>query len=120
MMQKILFALKALISAAFAYYGLQKLGGFAPAVEMYERLGFGQAPRFATGSAEVLGAISLWWKGRELLACLLLLGTMCVAIFALLVYLGPPYFPVPQLTLAVLVLAWGYRDQLGALSRPLG
>lgn len=111
MHQKTLLALKALLTAAFLYYGLQKLGGFAPAVEMYERLGYGQAPRFMTGSAETLGALALWWKGRELYAALLLVGTMCIGMSALLIYLGPPYFPVPHLLAATLYLAWGYRDQ---------
>lgn len=107
----LLFALKAATSAAFLFYGLQKLGGFDPAVEMYHRLGFGQAPRYMTGSAEVLGALGLWWRGRELFGALLLLGTMCIALFALAVYLGGPWFPVPWLTLAVIVLVVSYRDQ---------
>ena len=114
MKQNSITALKALLGMAFLYYGLQKLGGFAPAVEMYDRLGFGQTPRFFTGSAETLGALGLFWKGREIWACLLLLGTMAVAIFALLVYLGPPFFPVPYLTLGTLVLAWHYRKQVFA------
>jgi uncharacterized membrane protein YphA (DoxX/SURF4 family) len=112
MNERLIFVLKTLLSAAFLYYGLQKLGGFAPAVEMYERLGFGQAPRFMTGSAELLGALGLWWRGRELLGCLVLLGTMAVATFALLVYLGPPYAPVPHLSIGVLILTWHHRDQL--------
>jgi len=103
--------LDAVLTAAFLYYGLQKLGGFAPAVEMYERLGYGQAPRFATGSAETLGALALWWKGRELYAALLLIATMCIGMSALLIYLGPPYCPVPHLLAATLYLAWAYRHQ---------
>ncbi len=61
---------------------------------------------FMTGSAETLGALGLWWKGKEVYATLLLLGTMCVAIFALLVYLGPPYAPVPHLTTGLLIYLW--------------
>lgn len=110
-----LSALKALLSAAFLYYGLQKLGGFAPAVEMYDRLGYGQAPRYMTGSAETLGALGLWWKGRELFACILLIGTMCIGMSALLIHLGPPFFPVPHLGLATLVMAWAYRHQANLL-----
>lgn len=108
-------ALKALLSVAFLYYGLQKLGGFAPAVEMYERLGYGQAPRFATGTAETLGAIGLWWRGREVFAAVLLLGTMFIGMSALLIYLGPPYFPVPHLAVACIWLIWVYRAQLPRL-----
>ncbi|MEM7472053.1 MAG: DoxX family membrane protein [Pseudomonadota bacterium] len=104
-------SLRVILSAAFLYFGLQKLGGFAPAIEMYDRLGFGQAPRFMTGSAETLGASLLWWRGREIYGAILLLGTMCVAIFALLVYLGPPFAPVPHLTLALLIYLWlSYRQ----------
>lgn len=108
----IITALKALLSVAFLYYGIQKLGGFAPAVEMYERLGYGQAPRYMTGSAETLGALLLWWKGREVYAALLLLGTMFIGMSALLIYLGPPYFPVPHLAVACAVVIYVYRQQL--------
>ncbi|PTX54418.1 DoxX-like protein [Litoreibacter ponti] len=107
-----LTALKAVLSIAFLYYGLQKLGGFAPAVEMYERLGYGQAPRFMTGSAETLGALLLWWKGREVYAAILLTGTMVIGMSALLIYLGPPYFPVPYLLAACGFLMYAYRHQL--------
>lgn len=117
MQHNALTALKALLSAAFLYYGLQKLGGFAPAVEMYEQLGYGQTPRFMTGSAETLGALALWWKGRELYAALLLIGTMFIGMSALLIYLGPPYFPVPHLGLATALVAWGYRTQLPGFGR---
>ncbi|MCY4179687.1 MAG: hypothetical protein OXD48_05335, partial [Litoreibacter sp.] len=103
--------------AAVMFYGLQKLGGFAPAVEMYERLGFGQAPRYMTGSSETLGALLLWWRGKEIYGALLLLGTMCVAIFALLVYLGPPYAPVPHLTAALLAFIWMSRAQIPTFAR---
>lgn len=112
---RLIFILKTALSAAFFFYGLQKLGGFVPAIEMYERLGFGQAPRYMTGSAETLGALVLWWRGREVFACLLLLGTMAIATFALLAYLGPPYAPVPYLSAGVVVLAWHYRWQLRRL-----
>jgi len=105
-------ALKALLSVAFLYYGLQKLGGFAPAVEMYDRLGYGQEPRFATGTAETLGALMLWWKGREVYAAILLAGTMVIGLSALLIYLGAPYFPVPHLLVACLWLIWVHRAQL--------
>lgn len=115
MKQNSITALKALLGMAFLYYGLQKLGGFAPAVDMYDRLGFGQMPRYFTGAAETLGALGLFWKGREVWACILLLGTMAIATVALLVYLGPPYFPVPHLTVATLVLAGAYRRQLLAM-----
>jgi len=112
-----LIIFKALLSVAFLYYGLQKLGGFAPAVDMYERLGYGQAPRFMTGSAETFGAVALWWKGREFFAALLLVGTMCVGMSALLIYLGPPYFPVPHLLLATAYFAWIYKAQAPKFGR---
>lgn len=107
-----LIALKAALSLVFLYYGLQKLGGFAPAVEMYERLGYGQAPRYMTGSAETLGALLLWWRGREVYAAIVLFGTMCIGMSALLIYLGPPYFPVPYLLVACAALIYIYRRQL--------
>ncbi|MEM6594491.1 MAG: DoxX family protein [Pseudomonadota bacterium] len=117
MREKLHLVLKVLLSAAFLFYGIQKLGGFAPAVEMYDRLGFGQAPRFMTGTAETVGALLLWWRGKEIFGAVLLLGTMCIAIFALLVYLGPPFAPVPHLTAALLVFIWLSRDQIGAFVR---
>lgn len=107
-----LLALRTVLSAAFLYYGLQKLLGFPPAVEMYDRLGYSQIPRYMTGSAETVGAIGLWVRGYEGFAAVLLVLTMCVGLSALLIYLGPPYFPVPHLLAGALVAAVAYRDQI--------
>lgn len=104
--------LRIVLSTVFLYYGLQKLLGFAPAVEMYDRLGFTQLPRFFTGTAEVVGAIALWWHGRQVWGAVILTGTMLIASFALLVFLGPPYAPVPYLLAASAFLVWAFRHQL--------
>ncbi len=114
----ILLILRAILSVAFLYYGLQKLLGFAPAVEMYDKLGFTQIPRYFTGTAEVLGAIGLWLKGRQLYAAALLVAVMCIATFAQLVFLGPPYFPVPYLLAGALVLVIADRHQFMGSDQP--
>lgn len=104
--------LRAILSTAFLYYGLQKIVGAEVAVTMYDTLGYGQGPRFMTGTAETLGAIGLWLRGRQVFAALLLLATMCIGLAALLIYLGPPYFPVPHLLIGSAIVAYAYRHQI--------
>lgn len=108
-------ALRAALTLAFLYFGLRKLGGFSTDVAIYEAIGFGQFPRYITGSIEVAGAGLLWWRGWEGLAGLLLLGTMIVGLSALLIWVGPPYWHMLLLMVGTASVAWAYRAQLIAL-----
>lgn len=108
-------ALRAALTIAFLYFGLRKLGSFPTDVAIYEAIGFGQFPRYITGSIEVIGAALLWKRGLEGLAGLLLLGTMFVGLSALLIWVGPPYWHMLLLMVGTGAVAWGYRAQLIAL-----
>lgn len=114
---KYMTALRAALTLAFLYFGLRKLGGFATDVAIYEAIGFGQFPRYITGSIEVAGAVLLWRKGWEGIAGLLLLGTMFVGLSALLIWVGPPYWHMLVLILGTGAVAWFYRAQTLALIR---
>ncbi len=61
-------ALRAALTLVFLYFGLRKLGSYPTNIAIYDTIGFGQFPRYITGSIEVAGA-----------GLLLLLGTMIVA-----------------------------------------
>jgi hypothetical protein len=108
-------ALRAALTLAFLYFGMRKLGSFATDVAIYEAIGFGQFPRYITGSIEVIGAGLLWRRGAEGLAGLLLLGTMIVGLGALLIWVGPPYWHMLVLMIGCGGVAWGYRIQLARL-----
>ncbi len=107
--------LRAALTLAFLYFGLRKLGSFGTDVAIYQAIGFGQFPRYVTGSIEVAGAGLLWLRGWEALAGLLLLGTMIVGLSALLIWVGPPYWHMLVLMIGTGSVAWGYRAQLAAL-----
>jgi len=104
-------ALRAGLTIAFLYFGLRKLGRFSTDVAILEAIGFGQFPRYITGSVEVLGAALLWLRGWEGIAGLLLLGTMVVGLSALLIWVGPPYWHMLVLMVGTGLVVWGYRDQ---------
>ncbi|PXW68824.1 hypothetical protein C7964_103333 [Loktanella sp. PT4BL] len=109
--------LRAALTLAFLYFGLRKLGSFSTDVAIYEAIGFGQFPRYITGSIEVVGAGLLWWRGWEGIAGLLLLGTMIVGLSALLIWVGPPYWHMLMLILGTGAVAVHYRNQFIALIR---
>jgi putative oxidoreductase len=109
--------LRAVLTVAFLYFGLRKLGSFATDVAIYDAIGFGQFPRYITGSIEVIGAGLLWRRGWEGLAGLLLLGTIIVGLSALLIWVGPPYWHMLLLMVGTGAVAWAYRAQVTALIR---
>jgi hypothetical protein len=110
-------ALRTALTVAFLYFGLRKLGGFPTDVAIYEAIGFGQFPRYITGSIEVAGAALLWWRGREGFAGVFLLATMIVGLSALLIWVGPPYWHMLMLMIGTGTVAWAYRAQVMGLIR---
>lgn len=110
-------ALRAALTLAFLYFGMRKLGSFSTDVAIYEAIGFGQFPRYITGSIEVFGAVLLWVRGWEGRAGVLLLGTMIVGLSALLIWVGPPYWHMLILMVGTGTVAYGYRDQIIGLIR---
>lgn len=109
--------LRAVLTVTFLYFGLRKLGSFSTDVAIYEAIGFGQFPRYITGSIELVGAALLWRRGWEGLAGLLLLGTMIVGLSALLIWVGPPYWHMLMLVVGTGAVAWAYRSQIIGLIR---
>lgn len=107
--------LRAALTIAFLYFGLRKLGSFSTDVAIYEAIGFGQFPRYITGSIEVVGAAMLWVRGWQGPAGLLLLGTMIVGLSALLIWVGPPYWHMLMLMVGTGTVAFAYRDQIARL-----
>ena len=108
-------SLRAALTLAFLYFGVRKLISFETDVLIYEAIGFGQFPRYITGSIEVFGAALLWKRGWEGVAGLLLLGTMIVGLSALLIWVGPPYWHMLLLIVGTTLIAWAYRNQTRGL-----
>ncbi|WP_322890157.1 MULTISPECIES: hypothetical protein [unclassified Yoonia] len=105
----ILTGLRAALTIAFLYFGLRKLTGYSTDIAIYDAIGFGQFPRYITGSVEVLGAALLWWRGWEGVAGLLLLATMIIGLSALLIWVGPPYLHMLALIAGTGTVAYAYR-----------
>jgi putative oxidoreductase len=110
-MPRFLTALRAALTIAFLYFGLRKLLGYSTDVAIYDAIGFGQFPRYITGSVEVLGAALLWWRGWEGIAGLMLLATMIIGLSALLIWVGPPYLHMLVLIAGTGTVAYTYREQ---------
>jgi uncharacterized membrane protein YphA (DoxX/SURF4 family) len=108
----LLVVLRTLLSLAFLYYGLRKLGGFPAEVAIYEAIGFGQFPRFVTGSVEVGGALLLWVHGWRGVAGLILMTTVCIGLAALLIWVGPPYWHMLVLIAASAAVAVTHRTDI--------
>lgn len=113
--QTLLTLLRAALTVAFLYFGLRKLLGYSTDIAIYEAIGFGQFPRYVTGSVELLGAALLWIKGRQVWGGLLLTVTMIVGLSALLIWVGPPYWHMLLLMAGSACVAVAYRDQVAIL-----
>ena len=110
-----LTALRGALTIAFLYFGIRKLIGYHVDVAIYDAIGFGQFPRYVTGSVELLGAALLWVRGTQAIAGLLLAATMVVGLSALLIWVGPPYWHMLVLMAGAATVALAYRDQVTSL-----
>ena len=106
-----LLILRITLTLAFLYFGLRKLISYETDVAIYEAIGFGQFPRYITGSVELIGAALLWVRGWQGIAGLLLLVTMLIGLSALLIWVGPPYWHMVLLIAGTGTVAWAYRGQ---------
>ncbi|MFN3663274.1 hypothetical protein [Yoonia sp.] len=111
-------ALRAALAVAFLYFGLRKLTGYSSDIAIYEAIGFGQFPRYVTGSIEVLGAALLWRRGLEGVAGLVLLATVMIGLAVLLIWVGPPYWHMLVLIAGTGTIACHHRAQLWRLTQP--
>jgi putative oxidoreductase len=101
--------LRAGLLLAFLYVGLEKLLGLPGAVSLYDALGFGQWPRYVTGTVETVSALALLTP-LAVYACLALAATMAVGFTAKALIVGPPVWHLAVLfVLAVLLLLLEYR-----------
>ncbi|GFE65213.1 DoxX family protein [Litoreibacter roseus] len=106
--------LRMILSAAFLYFGLEKLLGAPSAVALYETLGFGQWPRFVTGTVETASAIGLWLPHLQAISALALTATMIIGLSALILFAGPPYWHMIALGTGAALTAFAYRHQVTA------
>ena len=105
--------LRGALTLIFLYYGSRKLMSHPDDVAIYQAIGFGQWPRFVTGSVEVLCALGLWAPGYQGWAALGLVATMCVGTFALVAFAGLPFAHLVLYGLAAATVAVVYREQFG-------
>ena len=95
--------LRTVLSLGFAWFGLEKLLGLPGAVALYDALGFGQWPRYVTGTVETLGGVLLWTSAAPL-AALALIATMVVGTTAKALLVGPPVAHIAALGLGTAIL----------------
>ena len=105
---------KALLTLAFLAAGVSKLIGAEQMVAVYDALGAGQWFRYVTGLIEVVGAVLLWIRGREVIGAGLLVATMIGAVLAHLLILGPSALPALVLGLLAAFVLWYHRDGLAS------
>lgn len=112
-----LWAVKALLAAAFAAAGSAKLVGMQPMVAAFDTIGFGQWFRYLTGTIEVAGAAALLLPALAGFAAVLLAATMVGATAAHLTILpGSPLPAVLLLTLCLLI-ASAHRSTIEATAK---
>jgi putative oxidoreductase len=111
-MKYAIFAIKALLTLAFLAAGLSKLAGVEMMVATFDAVGVGQWFRYVTGAIEVVGAVLLWVKGREVYGAGLLTVTMVGAVIAHLALLGPSAVPALGLGLLSATIVWTHKGDL--------
>jgi len=104
--------LRATLTFVFLYYGTRKLMSDPLDVAIYEALGFGQWPRFVTGSVEVICALGLWAPGWQGVAALVLVATMVTGTMGLILFAELPFWHLIYLGAACAIVAYAYRDQI--------
>ncbi|SEW31635.1 DoxX-like family protein [Cognatiyoonia koreensis] len=113
-MQLFILALRIGLTLAFVYFGLRKVLSDPADVAIYEAIGFGQFPRYITGSVELLCAGLLWMPGLQGIGAAGLVGTMIVGTSALTLFAGMPFWHLIGLGIMAATVAWSYRHQFGA------
>ncbi|HEY0737008.1 MAG TPA: DoxX family protein [Herpetosiphonaceae bacterium] len=106
------YAVMALLTLGFLFFGGMKLAGAQMNVDNFTRWGYPIWFMYLTGLIEVVGAVLLWPQRTRLIGALLLVATMLGAIATHLVN-GEAAFiamPVVLLLLAAFV-AWSNRPQ---------
>lgn len=92
--------LRAGLTLAFLYLGLEKLIGRPATLAPYADLDLGHWPRFVTGAVETVAALALWTPAAPLAALALMVVTV-IGFTAKVLFSGPPLLHL----LALFVLA---------------
>jgi putative oxidoreductase len=114
-----LWAVKALLAAAFAAAGGAKLASAQPMVAAFDMIGFGQWFRYLTGLIEITGAAALLVPAFAGFAALPLAATMAGAILAHLTVLPGSPLPAVLLLALCLLVASAHRSQIKAAAEPI-
>lgn len=109
-----LWAVKALLAAAFVAAGGAKLLGAPMMVETFERVGLGQWFRYVTGLLEILGAAAILLPVTAGFAALLLICVMIGAVITHAFVIGGSFAPALLLLALNLVVAWSERERIGS------
>jgi putative oxidoreductase len=110
------WVLQILVAIAFLGAGSAKLGGAAPMVAVFAKVGIGQWFRFVTGTLEVGGAVGLLWPRTSFYAASVLAVVMVGAITAHLTVLGGN--PTPPIILLVLSATIAYLRRPARIASP--
>jgi putative oxidoreductase len=109
--------LQGVVATAFFAAGAAKLAGAAYMVQLFDQIGVGQWFRYATGLAEIIGALALIYPGLASIGGVWLGGTMFFAVLTHLFVLHTS--PVPAIVLGLLnaLIVYLRRDELASLLR---
>ncbi|WP_342361639.1 DoxX family protein [Terrarubrum flagellatum] len=109
-----LWAVKALLAAAFLSAGGAKLLGASMMVETFDHIGVGQWFRYLTGLLEILGAAALLLPATSGVAALLLTCVMVGAVVTHVFLIGGSFAPALLLLALNLVVAWNERERIAS------
>jgi uncharacterized membrane protein YphA (DoxX/SURF4 family) len=99
--------LRILLALVFVASACGKFVGGAQVVEAFDKLGLGQWFRYFTGLTELSGGILIAIPATGFWGALILVVTMCGAVAAHLLRLGPS--PIPAMVLGALAAFVAYR-----------
>ncbi len=101
-----IWGVQILTALAFLAAGGSKLSSAPAAVDMFEKIGFGQWLRYVTGSFEVIGAVLLLFPRTAELGGWLLAMVMLAAIGTHLFVIGGSPIPAIALLVLAITVAW--------------
>jgi putative oxidoreductase len=101
--QVLIYAVQVILAAAFLAAAYAKLTGDPAMVGLFEKIGFGQWLRYATGALEIAGAIALLTRSSSAIAAV---GLAVILLFAAILGIGD--YDSPSMWLWSVRIAGGF------------
>ena len=107
-----IWVLRVLLAALFLFAGTLKLIGVEMEIVVFEQVGLGQWLRYATGLAEIVGAVALLVPATSAFGALILLAVDIGAFGAQVAVLHQDWIHTVVIAVILAVLIYVQRDQI--------